>query len=157
MHNFLQMHLQEPDFFGFTSNAFLKRPILLSWRLLHPYSTRKPHAKAVPRKHFFTHLRTLKNARKGRWVISPDYCASHPWCFWSIGDDSHSIRWRLSGLTLRCMPYGRGMLRIPLQRVLQQGRPALSLWVKRVEPNNQPYSWVWKSLGDFLPKMYCVA
>jgi hypothetical protein len=28
MRDFLQTHLQEPDFFWFTSDAFLKRPIL---------------------------------------------------------------------------------------------------------------------------------
>ncbi len=53
------------------SNAFVKRPVLLKDWLLRPFSTRKPHAKAVPSKDYFTHLRTLKNARKGRWVIGP--------------------------------------------------------------------------------------
>ncbi len=158
--DFLQTHLQEPDFFWFTSNAFLKRPILLKYWLLHPFSTRKPHVKTAPRKDFFTfftHLRTLKCARKGRWVISPDYRASHPWHFCASWDDSCSKIWPPLGLTLRCMPYGRGTLRIPLQRILKQGRPALLLWAKRVEPNNQPYSWVWKSLGDSLPELNCVA
>ncbi len=41
-------------------------------------------AKAVPSKDYFTHL-TLKNARKGCWVISPNYHASHPWHFCAIG------------------------------------------------------------------------
>jgi hypothetical protein len=49
--------------FWFTSNGFLKRLVLLKCWLLRPFSTRKPHAKAVPRKEYFTHLRTLKNAR----------------------------------------------------------------------------------------------
>jgi hypothetical protein len=53
-------------FFWFTSNAFLQRPVLSKYWLLHPFSTRKPHAKAVPSKDYFTHLKTLKNARKGR-------------------------------------------------------------------------------------------
>ncbi len=57
-HDFLQMHLQEPDFFWFTSNAFLKRPVLLKYWLLRPFSTRKPHAKAVPSKDYFRHMRT---------------------------------------------------------------------------------------------------
>jgi hypothetical protein len=116
--DFLHMHLQEPVFFWFMSNAFLQRPVSLKYWLLCPFSTRKPHAKAVPSKDYFTHLRTLINARKGRWVIGPDHCASHPRCFWAIGDDSRSKIWRPSGLTLRCMPYGRGTLRIPLQRIL---------------------------------------
>ncbi len=42
-------------------------------------------AKAVSSKDYFTHL-TLTNARKGRWVISPDYGASHPRCFCAVGD-----------------------------------------------------------------------
>ncbi len=53
-------------FFWFTNNAVLKRPVSLKYWLLCPLSMRKPHAKAVPSKDYFTHLRTLKNARKGR-------------------------------------------------------------------------------------------
>ncbi len=52
-------HLQEPELFWFTSNAFLKRPVLLKYWLLHPFSMRKPHAKAVPSKDYFTPMRTL--------------------------------------------------------------------------------------------------
>ncbi len=104
-------------FFWFTSNAFLKRPVSLKYWLLHPFSTWKPHAKAVPRKDCFMHL-TLKNARKRCWVISPDYRVSHPWHLSAIGDDSRVKIWRPSGLTLRCMAYGRGTLRNPLQRIL---------------------------------------
>ncbi len=103
-------------FFWFMSNAFLKRPVSLKYWLLRPLSTRKPHAKAVPSKDYFTHLRTLKNARKGRRV-GPNYHASHPRRFWAVWDDSCSKIWHPSGLTLRCMPYGRGTLRIPLQRI----------------------------------------
>ncbi len=46
--DFLQTHLQESEFFGFTSNAFLKRSVSLNSRLLCLFSTRKPHAKAIP-------------------------------------------------------------------------------------------------------------
>ncbi len=53
-------------FFWFTSNAFLQRPGSSKYWLLRPFFTRKPHAKAVPSKDYFTHLRTLKKARKGR-------------------------------------------------------------------------------------------
>jgi hypothetical protein len=52
-------------FFWFMSKAFLKRPVLLKYWLLCPFSTRKPHAKAVPSKDYFMHQRTLKNAKKG--------------------------------------------------------------------------------------------
>ncbi len=54
-------------------------------------------AKAVPSKDYLTNL-TLKKARKGRWVISPDYRASHPWCFCAIGDvvaQRYDILWDL--------------------------------------------------------------
>ncbi len=83
--------------FWFTSSGFLKWPISLKYWLLHPVfykeatcksSTGKGllyAAKAVPSKDYFTHL-TLKNTRKGRWVISPDYHASHPRCFCAVGD-----------------------------------------------------------------------
>ncbi len=40
--------------FWFMNNTFLKRPILLKEWLLRTFSTRKPHAKAVPLKDYFT-------------------------------------------------------------------------------------------------------
>ncbi len=78
-------------------NGFCKRPVLLKyWLLRFIFSTRKPHAKEY---HKRTTLRsessTIKglfytpdpeNARKGRWVISPNYPAWHPWRFCAIGD-----------------------------------------------------------------------
>ncbi len=73
--------------------------------------------KAVQKNYFFTHL-TLKNTRKGCWVISPNYRPSHPGRFCTVRDDSCSKLWCPSGLTLRCMPYGRGTLKNPLQRIL---------------------------------------
>ncbi len=92
-----QRVLNQEFLFCFTSSGFLKRPILLKYWLLRPFfyneatcksSTIKGllyAAKAVPSKDYFTHL-TLKNARKGRWVIIPDYRASHPWHFCAVGD-----------------------------------------------------------------------
>ncbi len=47
------MHLQEPETFWFTSDAFCKRPILLKYWLLCPFFTRKSQAKALPRKDYF--------------------------------------------------------------------------------------------------------
>jgi hypothetical protein len=45
-------HLQKPDFFWFTSNAFLQRPVLFQyWLLCHLFS-RKPLVKAVPSKDY---------------------------------------------------------------------------------------------------------
>jgi hypothetical protein len=83
--------------FWFMSSGFLKRPVSLKYCLLRPFfykeatcksSTIKGPlypAKAVPSKDYFTHL-TLKNARKGHWVISPNYRASHPQRFCAVGD-----------------------------------------------------------------------
>ncbi len=51
-------------------------------------------------------------------------------CCWGR---SCSKIWCPSGLTLRRMPYGRGTLRIPLQRFSLRGRPALLPWAKREE------------------------
>jgi hypothetical protein len=74
MHDFLQTHLQEPGFFWFTSNAFVKRPILLKYWLLCPFSMRKPHAKAVPSKDYFTHLRSLAKSTSSvsAWILCSD-------------------------------------------------------------------------------------
>ncbi len=47
-------------------------------------------AKAVPKKDYFTHL-TLTIARKGHWVIGPNYRASHPRHFCAVGD---VVAWR---------------------------------------------------------------
>ncbi len=85
------------DFFLFASSGFLKRPVSLKYWLIRPCFYKEATcksstikgllyiAKAVPSKDYFMHL-TPKNARKGRWVISPDYCASHPWHFCAVGD-----------------------------------------------------------------------
>ncbi len=145
MRNFLQTHLQEPGFF-FDSQATLFSSDLSfsSTGSYASFSTIKPQVKVVPRKDFFTHLRslanctqsvsswilrsdmtswarawrTLKNAREARWVICPDYCMAHPQHFCAVGDDSHWKIWHPSGLTLKCMPYGRGTMRNLLQRIL---------------------------------------
>ncbi len=88
---------QQRYFFWFTSSHFLKRPVLLKYWLLRPFFYKEATcksstvkglhyaAKAVPSKDYFMHL-TLKNTRKGCWVISPDYHASHLRCFCAVGD-----------------------------------------------------------------------
>jgi hypothetical protein len=90
-------HFLNQDFFWFTSRGFLKRPVLLKYWLLRPFFYKEATCKsstvkgllyavkAVPSMDYLTHL-TLKNARKGHWVISPDYHASHPWHFCAVGD-----------------------------------------------------------------------
>jgi hypothetical protein len=83
--------------FWFTSSGFLKRPVLLKYWLLHLFFYKEATCKsstvkgllyavkAVPSKDYSTHL-ILKNARKGHWVISPDYPTSHPRRFCVVGD-----------------------------------------------------------------------
>ncbi len=136
--NYYQQALYEDNFstcppprilFWFMSSGFLKRPVLLKYWLLRPFfyveatcksSTIKGllyTTKAVPSKDHFTHL-TLKNGRKGAWVISLDYPASHPQHFCADWGHSRSKIWHPLGLTLWRMLYGRGMSRIPLQRIL---------------------------------------
>jgi hypothetical protein len=63
-------HLQEPELFWYTSNAFLQGPDLLKYWLLHPLSTKNPHAKAVPSKEYFKKNETLIVAR--RYVVPWD-------------------------------------------------------------------------------------
>ncbi len=46
--NFLQMHLQEPDFFWFTSDAFLKRHISSFWDSYMKFPREDLQAKVVP-------------------------------------------------------------------------------------------------------------
>jgi hypothetical protein len=84
-------------FFLFTSSGVHMRSVLCE--VLAPASlfyeeamckgstrNRLPYAaKAVPQKDHFMHL-TLTIVRKGRWVIGPNYCASHPWRFCTVGD-----------------------------------------------------------------------
>ncbi len=95
--NFSCVLNQEFPFFDSRVVGFTCDPSHLKYWLLRPFfykeaicegSTGKglPYAaKAVPAKDYFMHL-TLIIARKGRWVISPDYRAYHPWCFCAVGD-----------------------------------------------------------------------
>ncbi len=84
-------------FFGSRVAGFASDLSRLKYWLLRPFfyeeaickgSTGKvlPYAaKAVPAKDYFTHL-TLIIARKGCWVISPNYRASHSRRFCAVGD-----------------------------------------------------------------------
>ncbi len=85
------------SFFGPRVVGFASNPSHLKYWLLCPFFYKEatckgsivkglPYpAKTVPSKDYFTHL-TLTNARKGCWAISPNYRASHPWCFCAVGD-----------------------------------------------------------------------
>ncbi len=91
------MFPQPRFFFWFTSSDFLKKPVSLNYWILHPFFYKEATcksstvkgllyaAKAVPSKDHFMHL-TLKNARKGCWVISPNHRMSHPRRFCAVGD-----------------------------------------------------------------------
>ncbi len=59
---FMQTHLQEPEFFWFTSNAFLKRPVLLKLRLLCPFLMRNQMQKQY---HKRTTLRSKSSTLNG--------------------------------------------------------------------------------------------
>ncbi len=109
------------SFFCSRVAVFTSDPSCVKYWLLHPFSTRKPCAKAVLETDYFMqrkqyHKRTILRTwpwqpRKWSWVISPDYCASHPRCFCAVGyvvaqrydvlcdwlwDASHmaGVRWR---------------------------------------------------------------
>ncbi len=95
--NFSPVLNQEFPFFGSRVAGFASNLFRLKYWLLCPFfykeaickgSTRKglPYAaKAVPAKDYFMHL-TLIIARKGCWVISTNYCVSHPRRFCVVGD-----------------------------------------------------------------------
>jgi hypothetical protein len=111
---------QEFLFFGSRVAVFTNNPSH-SWAF---YSTRKPCAKAVPETDYFTqqkqyHKRTTlctwmsqSQERDAEWS-APTITSTALLCCWGR---SRSKIWRPLWLTLRCMPYGRGTLKIPLWR-----------------------------------------
>ncbi len=103
----------------------------------------------------------LTIARKGCWVISPDYCASHPRCFCAVGDvvaqrcdvlrdwlwdacHMAGARWR-SRCEVFCSKEG-------LHYHFEQSARKLSS-----DKQQSTYSRVWISLGDSIPGLYCEA
>ncbi len=103
----------------------------------------------------------LTIARKGCWVISPDYRASHPWHFCAVGDivaqrydvlcdwlwdacHMAGVRWR-SHCKGFCSKEG-------LHYCFEQSTRKLSS-----DKRQSTYSRVWISLGDSIPGLYCVA
>jgi hypothetical protein len=89
------------------SDAFLKRPASLKYWLLCPFSTRKSQAKAVPRKDYFTRLRSPAKSTScvSAWILCSDV-----------------MSWAQTSRNL-------------LQRILKQGRPALLYWANQEESN----------------------
>ncbi len=115
--------------FWFTSSSFLKRPVL--FEVLAPTSLflRGSYMQKQYRKR--TTLRSESSTIKGL-LYAPDpekrekgtlsdqprlsrVTSTALLCCWGR---SRSKIWRPLGLTLRCMPYGRGTLRIPPQSIL---------------------------------------
>ncbi len=126
------------------SSGFLKRSILLKYWLLRPFFLRGSHMQEQYRK-MTTLCSKSSTIKRLLYAPNPEKCkkgtlSDQPQlsrvtttvllCCWGR---SCSKIWRPSGLTLRCMPFGRGTLSIPLWRIFQQGRPALLPWAKRKE------------------------
>ncbi len=98
--------------------------------------------------------------RKGCWVISPDYRASHPRCFCAVGDVVaqrydilHDWLWdacHMAGVCWRsrckrfCSKEG------PHYCFEQNARKLSS------DKQQSTYSQVWISLGDSIPGLYCI-
>jgi hypothetical protein len=80
-------------------------------------------------------------------------------CCWG---HSRSKIWRPSWLTLRRMPYGRGTLKILLQRIFV-ARKARTIALSEVRgschktSNNQPFHEFRYPFGDSIPGLYCIA
>jgi hypothetical protein len=79
-------------------------------------------------------------------------------CCWGR---SRSKMWCPLWLTLRCMPYGRGKLKIPLQSICSEEGPHYCFEQSARKPSSDKqqstYSRVWISIGDSIPGLYCVA
>ncbi len=121
--------LNQEFFFWFTSSGFCKRrPIL--FEVLAPVSLFLWGSHMQRQYHKRTTLRSKSSTIKGLlYAPDPDnhekgMLSDQPrlsrvtstalLCCWGR---SRSKTWRPLWLTLRCMPYGRGMLRISLQRI----------------------------------------
>ncbi len=118
--------------------------------------------KAVPSKDYFTHL-TLENTRKGPWpwVIGPNYLVSHPWRFCAVGDivtQRYDVLWNwlwdachMAGVRWGSRCKGFRSEEGPHYRLEQSAR-------KLSKDKQQSTLFTsWKSLGDSIPELYCVA
>ncbi len=163
---------QEFLFFGSWVAGFARDPSHLKYWLMRPFfykeaickgSTGKglPYTvKAVPAKDYFMHL-TLIIARKECWVISPDYRAFHPRRFYAVGDivaQRYDILsdWLWDTCHMAGIHWGSRCEAFV-------ARKARTIAMSKAwgschnTSNNQPISWLWKSLGVSIPKLYCIA
>ncbi len=113
--------------FWFTSSGLLKRPVLLKYWLLRPFFYEDATCKDHKRTTLCSKSSTIKGLlyapdpeqrEKGTLSDQPQIlCVTSMALLCCWGRSCLKI-WCPSGLTLRCMPYGRGTLRIPLWRIL---------------------------------------
>jgi hypothetical protein len=71
MRNFLHTHLQEPDFFWFTSNAVVKRTVLLKYWLLHPFFYEEATSKSSTKKGLLYAIENPEECKKGMLSDQP--------------------------------------------------------------------------------------
>jgi hypothetical protein len=163
---------QEFLIFGSWVASFASGPSCLKYWLMHHFFYKEaicktstgqglPYAaNAVPAKDYFTHL-TLIIARKGRWVISPNYRASHLWLFCAVGDvvaqrSDVLCDWLWDACHMAGVRWGSRCKAFVARKAhtiaLSKARGSC-----HKTSNNQPYSQVWKSLWNSIPKLYCVA
>ncbi len=132
--NFSRVLIQEFPFFWFTSSGFCKQPV--SFEVLAPASLFLQGSHMGRNYQKRTTLRSKSSTSKGL-LYAPDHdnckkgmMSDQPrlsrissmalLCCWG---HSCSKIWRPSWVTLRCMLYGRGTLRIPLQSICSEEGP----------------------------------
>ncbi len=147
--DFLQTHLQEPEFiFWLTSDAFCKRPVLSYQGSYVKFWRGDLRAKVVPKQATYwvtwgvprrvpqvslqadsaltrRHEQKPQGPWRTRWPQEKGHWGNQPWLT-RITPTALLGSWvlqlievrRSSGLTSRSVPYGKGQLRNPLQRIL---------------------------------------
>ncbi len=94
-------------------------------------------------------------------MIRPDYRASHPWRFCAVGDVVAQDMTFL-GTDFEKHAIWQGYSEDPAAKDFV-ARKAHTITLSKAQgsrhktSDNQPYSQVWKSLGDSISELYCVA
>ncbi len=94
-------------------------------------------------------------------MISPDYLVSHPQCLCAVGDVV-AQRYDIFVTNFEMHAIWQRYVEDPAVKHFiwrKAGTTAVSkAWGScHKTSDNQPYSWVWKSLGDSIPELYCIA
>jgi hypothetical protein len=94
-------------------------------------------------------------------VISPNYCASHPRCFCVVGDVvAQRSTYHVTDFETHAI--WQGYVEDPAVRHFV-ARKARTIAMSKAQgschktSDNQPYSRVWKFLGDSITELYCIA